>query len=48
MNPNRIMVPLKSRELHKSGEFISECTVGKYMKQMGIKAQWVKTMDHHN
>ena len=43
MNPNRIMVPLKSpRKLRKSGEIISERTVGKYMKQMGIKAQWVK------
>ena len=40
---NRIMVPLKiTKELRKSGEIISERTVGKYMKQMGIKAQWVK------
>ena len=30
------------KELRKSGEIISERTVGKYMKQMGIKAQWVK------
>ena len=36
------MVPLKLLELRKSGEIISERTVGKYMKQMGIKAQWIK------
>ncbi len=29
-------------ELQKSGEIISERTVGKYMKEMGIKAQWVR------
>ena len=29
-------------ELRKSGESISEKTVGNYMRQMGIKAQWVK------
>lgn len=29
-------------ELHKNGETISERTVGKYMQQIGIKAQWVK------
>ena len=34
--------PKITRELRKSGEIISERTVGKYMKQMGIKAQWVK------
>ena len=28
--------------LRKTGESISERTVGQYMKQMGIKAQWVK------
>ena len=28
--------------LRKTGETISERTVGQYMKQMGIKAQWVK------
>ena len=39
----RIMVPLRSqRELRKTGENISERTVGKYMKQMGIKAQWIR------
>lgn len=34
--------PKITRELHKDGEIISERTVGKYMKEMGIKAQWVK------
>ena len=34
--------PKITRELRKSGEIISERTVGKYMKQMGIKSQWVK------
>ena len=29
-------------ELQKSGEKISEKTVGNYMRQMGIKAQWIK------
>lgn len=29
-------------ELQKSGEIISERTVGKYMKEMSIKAQWVR------
>ena len=29
-------------ELRKSGEKISERTVGKYMHEMGIRAQWVK------
>ena len=29
-------------ELRKSGECVSEKTVGNYMRQMGIKAQWVK------
>lgn len=31
-----------ARELQKNGEIISERTVGKYMKEMGIKAPWVK------
>lgn len=35
-------VPKITQELRKSGEVISERTVGKYMRQMGIKAQWVK------
>ena len=34
--------PKITRELRKSGEIISERTVSKYMKQMGIKAQWIK------
>ena len=29
-------------ELHKTGEVISERTVGTYMRQMGIRAQWSK------
>lgn len=29
-------------ELRKSGEMISERTVGKYMREMGIRAQWSK------
>lgn len=34
--------PKITAELHKNGETISERTVGKYMQQIGIKAQWVK------
>ena len=34
--------PKIAKELRKSGENISERTVGKYMKEMGIKAQWTK------
>lgn len=34
--------PKIAKELQKGGEVISERTVGKYMKEMGIKAQWVK------
>ena len=34
--------PKITKELHKNGETIAERTVGKYMKQLGIKAQWVK------
>ena len=34
--------PKITAELRKSGECISEKTVGNYMRQMGIKAQWVK------
>lgn len=33
--------PKIARELHKEGERISERTVGLYMKEMGIRAQWV-------
>ena len=31
-----------TKELRESGEIVSERTVGKYMKQMGIKAQCIK------
>ena len=34
--------PKITAELRKQGEVISGRTVGKYMKQMGIKAQWCK------
>lgn len=34
--------PKITNELRKDGETISERTVGKYMKQIGIRAQWVK------
>ena len=34
--------PKITAELQKSGERVSEKTVGNYMRQMGIKAQWVK------
>lgn len=34
--------PKIAAELHKKGKTISERTVGKYMQQIGIKAQWVK------
>jgi transposase InsO family protein len=34
--------PKITKELHKEGECVSERTVGKYMKEMGIKAQWIK------
>lgn len=34
--------PKITKELQKDGEVIAERTVGKYMKEMGIKAQWVK------
>lgn len=34
--------PKITAELRKSGECIAERTVGKYMREMGIKAQWVK------
>ncbi len=34
--------PKITAELQKSGEHVSEKTVGNYRKQMGIKAQWVK------
>ena len=34
--------PKITKELRKAGECIAERTVGKYMRQMGIRAQWVK------
>lgn len=34
--------PKITSELRKSGEHISQRTVGKYMRKMGIKAQWVE------
>lgn len=34
--------PKITRELHKMGEKITEKTVGNYMRQMGLKAHWVK------
>lgn len=34
--------PKITAELQKCGEHVSEKTVGNYMRQMGIKAQWVK------
>lgn len=34
--------PKITAELQKSGERVSKKTVGNYMRQMGIKAQWVK------
>ena len=34
--------PKITKELHKQGETIAEKTVGNYMRQIGIKAQWVK------
>lgn len=34
--------PKITMELQKAGESISEKTVGNYMRQMGIKAQWIK------
>ena len=34
--------PKITKELLKAGECISQRTVGKYMREMGIKAQWIK------
>lgn len=34
--------PKIARELQKTGESITEKTVGNYMRQMGLKAHWVK------
>ena len=33
--------PKIAQELRKSGESISQRTVGKYMREMGIRAQWI-------
>ena len=33
--------PKITQELRKNGEIIAERTVGKYMKQIGVRAQWV-------
>ena len=35
--------PKIAQELRKSGETISQRTVGKYMREMGIRAQWTTT-----
>lgn len=34
--------PKITKELEKQGEVIAERTVGKYMREIGIRAQWVK------
>lgn len=34
--------PKITRKLRQKGELISEHTVGKYMKEIGIRAQWIK------
>lgn len=34
--------PKITRELRRAGKTISERTVGKYMREMGIKAQWIR------
>ena len=34
--------PKITQELRKAGEIIAERTVGKYMRELGIKAQWIK------
>lgn len=34
--------PKITKKLRKTGEKISEKTVGNYMREMGLKAQWVK------
>ena len=33
---------VNQQTLHKQGEGVAEKTVGNYMRQMGIRAQWVK------
>ena len=44
---NYLEVPKITKKLRQKGETISERTVGKYMKEMGIKAQWAETMDDY-
>ena len=34
--------PKIAQKLRKSGKTISQRTVGKYMREMGIRAQWTK------
>ncbi|PRR82202.1 IS3 family transposase [Clostridium luticellarii] len=36
--------PKIAKEIQKAGEKISEHTVGKYMKELGIKAQYIKPL----
>ena len=38
--------PKITKQLNKDGEPIAERTVGIYMRQMGIKAQWIKPFTH--
>ena len=38
--------PKITSQLQRSGEIISERTVGKYMRDLNIKAQWVKPFIH--
>ena len=38
--------PKITSQLQRSGEIISERTVGKYMRDLNIKAQWVKPFTH--
>ena len=40
--PSKLRCSKITAELRKSGEYVSEKTVGNYMRQMGIKAHWVK------
>ena len=43
INRSKTTEPLKSPEsVRQNGEVISERTVEKYIKEMGIRAQWVK------
>ncbi|MDO4313287.1 MAG: IS3 family transposase, partial [Eubacteriales bacterium] len=38
--------PQITKELEKAGIHVSEKTIGNYMRDMGIKAQWVKPFTH--